>query len=317
VTQRVKRAAYGGPGFKPRTQSLREELGTIWADCGVNSEWSRLKSILLHRPGPELARSAKPDQVLMLEPLEPGLACRQHDALKQAYEKAGVQVYSVIPPGYERSRPPPNLMFVADLMFMTPEGAIIGRPASTVRAGEEKHITRRLADIGIPILKSVHGTGTFECADAAWLNPQTVLLSHGLRTNPEGAAQVASVLSEIGIETIVVDLVKGTMHQMGQLRFLDDQLAVVWPERVSLDTIEALEAHASRVLIMPDKDELETGLALNFTTLGPRRILMPAGNPNSQAFLERHGIEISCVNISELTKAAGGIACLTGVLSRE
>ena len=145
MTQRVKRAAYGGPGFKPRTQSLREEIGTIWAECGVNSEFSRLKSVLMHRPGPELARSAKPDQVLMLEPLDPELACRQHDALRQAYEKAGVQVYSVVPPGYERSRPPPNLMFVADLMFMTCQGAIVGRPASTVRAGEEKHISLRLA----------------------------------------------------------------------------------------------------------------------------------------------------------------------------
>ena len=48
-------------------------------------------------------------------------------------------------------------MFVADLMFMTPEGAILGRPASTVRAGEERLVARRLAELGVPILRVVRG----------------------------------------------------------------------------------------------------------------------------------------------------------------
>ena len=49
----------------------------------------------------------------------------------------------------------PNLMFVADLMFMTPEGAILGRPASTVRTGEERFVARRLAELGIAICRDL------------------------------------------------------------------------------------------------------------------------------------------------------------------
>ena len=81
-------------------------------------------------------------------------------------------------------------------MFMMPEGAILGRPASTVRAGEEWLIARRLADLGIPILRSVRGTGTFEGTDAMWIDPQAVLLTTGLQTNSEGAAQVTHLLQE-------------------------------------------------------------------------------------------------------------------------
>jgi len=58
-------------------------------------------------------------------------------------------------------------------------------------------------------------------------------------------------------------------------------------------------------------------MALNFVTLGPRWILMAAGNPISQAFYEAAGITCQTVEVDELVKAAGGIGCLTGILERE
>ena len=63
-----KAAAYGGEGWSPRVAHLGEEIGTVWGNCGINTEWSRLKSVLLHRPGSELAASADPNDVQMLEP---------------------------------------------------------------------------------------------------------------------------------------------------------------------------------------------------------------------------------------------------------
>jgi arginine deiminase len=305
-------AAYGGPGWQPRTASLREELGTHWRRCGLSSEWSTLRAVLLHRPGPELAAS-DPDQAQHLEAVDPARAAAQHDDLAQAYRDLGVAVYYVDPP----EDPPANLMFVADLLFMTPEGAIVGRPASTVRAGEERSVARRLAELGIPILRTVRGRGTFEGADAAWLDTSTVLLATGLRTNTEGASQVATLLAEMGIDVLPVGLSYGTMHLMGQLRFADRDLAIAWPGRVPYAAVEALRARGTTVLLLPDEAEARAGMALNFVTLGPRQILMPAGNPVIQRFYEEAGIRCHTVAIDELARAAGGIGCLTGILWRE
>jgi N-dimethylarginine dimethylaminohydrolase len=47
------------------------------------------------------------------------------------------------------------LMFVSDLMVITPEGAVLARPASTVRVGEERWVARQLAELGVPILKGL------------------------------------------------------------------------------------------------------------------------------------------------------------------
>jgi len=262
---------------------------------------------------PELEELADPDRAQMLAPLDADLIRKQHDALAQAYRDAGVVVHYVEPVEV----PSPNLMFVADLMFMTPEGAILGRPASTVRAGEERFVARRLADLGIPILCSVRGEGTFEGADALWIDPQTVLLATGLRTNAEGAAQVASLLHEMGVEVIQVGLPYRAMHLMGTLRFADRDLAIAWPGRVPYAAIEALQAQGYTILFVPDEGEAMRGMALNFVTLGPRRILMAAGNPITQAFYEDAGINCQTVEIDEIHRAAGGIGCLTGILERE
>jgi N-dimethylarginine dimethylaminohydrolase len=208
-------------------------------------------------------------------------------------------------------------LFVADLMFMTPEGAIVGRAASTVRAGEERWVVRRLAALGMPILRIVRGRGTFEGADAAWIDSQTVLLTTGLRTNAEGADQVTSILSEMGIEVVRVGLPYGTMHLMGQLRYADRDLAIAWPGRVPYAAVEALRGRGYTVRFLPSEEEAAQGFALNFVTLGPRRILMTAGNPITQAFYEDLGITCHTVEMEELLKAAGGIGCLTGILERE
>ena len=52
---RLSKSAYGGEKWSPRTLSHREEIGSMWGDCGLNSEWAPLKQVLLHPPGPELS----------------------------------------------------------------------------------------------------------------------------------------------------------------------------------------------------------------------------------------------------------------------
>ena len=306
-------SAYGGEGWSPRRQSTRQEIGLLWHPCGADSEWAPLRAVLLHEPGPELEDIRDPNAVQMLAPIDAGLARRQHRALADAYRAAGVTVHLVAP----SQVPPPNLLFAADLFFMTPEGAVVGRPASTVRAGEERWVARRLAELGIPILHTVHGRGTFEGADAMWLDPRTVLLATGIRTNAEGAAQVAGTLRELGVEVIQVGLPYGAMHLMGTLRIVDRDLALAWPGRVPYAAVEALQQRGFRVLFIPDEREAEQGMALNLVALGPRRVLMPAGNPVTRSLYERAGIICHEVEVGELMKAAGAIGCMTGVLERE
>ncbi len=306
-------AAHGGPGWSPRTESLLQEIGKTWEKCGVDSEWAPLKAALMHRPGPEIESITDADDALMLDIPDATVARGQHDGLVEAYRDARIKVLYVRPDDV----PPPNFMFVADLFFMTPEGVILARPASTVRAGEERFVARRLAELGIPILRCVRGTGVFEGADASWIDSNTVIIGTGLRTNSEGAAQVTSLLQEMDVEVVRVSLPQGAMHLMGTLRFVDRDLAISWRTRTPQAAVEALQSRGFTVSFIPDEEEAIHGLALNFVTLGRKRIVMPAGNPRTQSYYEEMDIQCKTVDMKEIHKAAGGIGCLTGILNRE
>ena len=117
-------AAYGGENWSPRKASHRDEIGFLWGVCGINAEWTRLQSVLLHPPGPELTALGDPESAQLLEIPNWELARQQHDAMSQAFGEAGVAVHYVEPAG----EPSPNQIFCADLFFMTPEGAILARP---------------------------------------------------------------------------------------------------------------------------------------------------------------------------------------------
>ena len=306
-------AAYGSEGWQPRSHSLRAEADNVWGSFGMDSEWAPLKAVLLHRPGSEIEVSVDPQRVQFEEAVDYDLARTQHDAIAQAYRAAGVTVHYLAP----EDEVPPNQMFMADLMFMTPEGMILARPASDVRAGEERHAARKLAELGIPIVRSISGLGTFEGADALWLDPTTVILGRGLRTNPVGVAQITSVLEEMGVAVIPVDLPFGTMHLMGMLRIVDGDLATAYPRQLAVSGVEALRERGYQIAFLPDEHEAHHRSAHNYVTVGPREILMSSNCPITQAFYERHGITCHTVDVSELRKAAGAIGCLSGILQRE
>ena len=297
-------AAYGGDNWSPRLASHREELGTLWAECGIDSEWRPLKSVLLHCPGEELNGSRDDHEaVQMLAPVDLG----------KAYRAAGIKVYAVEP-----DLPcQPNLMFCADLLVMTPQGAILGRPASTVRAGEERQVARRLAALGIPILATLTGTACFEGADLMWLNEKTAIIGRGLRTNDAAIEQIGRLLAGLGIELLVVDMPFGSMHLMGMLRIVDRDLAICWPRRTPHNCVERLRGLGYEVVFPDFHDDQPSYRGINFVTLGPRRILMVSGLSALQSAYEKLGIECLTCPTDELSLAAGNVGCLTGVLARE
>ena len=306
-------AAYGGEKWSQRHSSHRDEIGGIWTACGIDSEWRNLQAVLLHRPGDELnASNDNPDAVQMLAPVDVGRAREEHDAMAEAYRAQGVEV-ALVDPVLPCQ---PNLMFCADLFVMTPDGAILGRPASTVRAGEEREVARRLADLGIPILKTLTGDATFEGADLMWIDEQTAMISRGPRTNSAAIEQIRMLLAETGIELLEVDIPCGTMHFMGMFRIADRDLAICWPRRTPHHAVQVLRERGYQVAFPPLQDDHASHRGINFVTLGPRRILMVAGLPRIQAYYESLGIECLTTPTDELARAAGNVGCLTGVLRR-
>lgn len=308
------KAAYGGDGWQQRCNSHKQEIGSLWGDCGIDSEWRTLKSVLLHQPGEELnVPSHEQDKNLLLDTVDIKKAQDEHQELAEIYRALGVEVHAVGP----QLAPTPNQMFCADLFVMTPQGAILGRPASTVRAGEERQVARRLADIGIPILKTLTGNAAFEGADLMWLDESTAMIGKGHRTNQQAIDQIAIVLDEIDCELITMDMPYGTMHLMGMLRIPKENVAICWPCRTPHTAVTMLRDRGFEIAFLPEQEDSTMYRAMNFVTIESGKILMVAELHQIQQFFESHGIECLTSSTNELSKAAGNIGCLTGILHRE
>jgi N-dimethylarginine dimethylaminohydrolase len=306
-------AAYGGENWVARETTHEKELGSIWERYRVKNEFASLEAVLMHRPGEELAASRQnAESALMLAPLDIRKAQRQHDGIVDVFRQQGITVHLLEPEASVR----PNQMFCADLCAMTPQGVILARPAGRVRAGEERPVARRLADLGVPILRMMTGDAVFEGADLMWLDGTTAIVGRGHRTNQTAIVQIMNTMAEIDCDVIPVDLPYGTMHLMGMMRIADADLAFCWPRRTPVGAVNALRDRGYQVAFPPLTDDPQSYRAMNFVTIEPRKILLASGSEKFQQYFESFGINVLTTEANELAKAAGNIGCLTCVLSR-
>jgi N-dimethylarginine dimethylaminohydrolase len=182
------------------------------------------------------------------------------------------------------------------------------------RAAEPRIAAQTLASLGVPILATPGGNATFEGADAIWISENRVMVGVGRRTNDAGFRCVQRVLGEMRVETVAVDIPACVQHLLGCVNIVDRDLAVSFHATPS--ALAVLAAAGIRVLDFPSDAETAVGRSLNFVTVAPREILMPAGCPDTRRRLEGEGVRCHELPIGEYLAAAGGIGCLTGVLWR-
>ncbi|MFN8590832.1 MAG: arginine deiminase family protein [Thermomicrobiales bacterium] len=312
--EQARDAAHGGEGWQSRAGTMADELGSVWAACGVRSECGPLRAVVMHRPGAEIDGVTDAAAALWHAIVEPTRARDQHDRLTDLFRSHGVTVHELGDVPLDK----PNSYFCRDVFAMTPFGAILARPASASRAGEERQAAAALARVGVPILHSVFGSGTFEGADVVVVDDSLVFVAEGQRTNREGARQVAQTFRDAGVEQAeIVQLPYGCGHIDGMLNLLDRDLAMIYPTQLPWRVYELLRDRGYRFIEVPDLDEARDGMSINLVPLAPGLVVMPQGNRVTRAVLERAGVTCLEVEVDELMKGAGSIHCMTGVIHRE
>jgi len=268
----------------------------------------------MHRPGDEVHRVGDPmKDAHWYDLIDLAKAQDQFDSLVELYESHGVEVLA-LEPGDAAS---PNHFFMRDLFTMTPEGAILGRPASMVRAGEEVAVARCLAKNRIPILHTVSGASAFEGPDLVFADPEVAFVATGIRTNAAGADQVTGVLQRLGIRVVRVQSTYGCGHLDGVLSIVDHRKAVVFPTRVSHVVVDRLRDLGYSIISLPDVAEGGAGMATNMVALEPGRVIIPAGCPETVSMLRDIGVEAISIDLSELMKGGGAVHCMTGIVWRK
>jgi len=305
--------AIPGERWFPQESNLAEDMPKYWGDWGVASEVARLKAVLMRRPGKEV-ENFDYEEVRFRAPIDVDIFRKQHDNLAQIYREHGVDVHYVENQREDR----PNAVFMRDLVFMTPEGAIVARPAMEQRRGEERYVAETLAKLGVPIVRTINGDGIFEGANAMWVDRKTVILATGSRTNRSAFEQVEYELARMGVEEIIpMAIPYGHAHIDGLLNFASEDIVMVHAPQVPYDVCAALMKRGYKILEAPSQTEAKETMGVNFVALEPGVVVQPGGNPRCKEELERNGIKVISTDFSEVMKGWGAIHCATAFLKRE
>ena len=235
----------------------------------------------------------------------------QHDALTAALMAHGAEVHHVDGAGGGRLKS----CYTRDPLIMVNGGAIICRMGTRVRRGEELAITRTLARLGIPILRTLSGTAVMEGGSFAWINPKTAVIGCGIRVNREGARQIGEVLATQGVELIIIDLVGYDIHIDGSFLMIDRDLALIDPSGLPFSFLEKLKDLGVRTIeITPADDKW----ICNALAIAPGELLMPPGASNQTAdALGAAGVRWTVLPYDDMQLNGGGIHCSTTPLIRD
>ncbi len=314
----------------PVPLSYMDELEILWdKKWGAQSEIGKLEEVIVCKPGEEMA---PPEVELkwygLRRQIDVEKVIQQFENFVEILKTEGIQVHYLKTPTIRRG--PYGLLSriwgTRDEGIVVNGGAIVSRMSLPFRRGDEVYWARTIMELGCPIIATVRGNGTFEGGNVVWLDPQHVCIGRSIRTNQEGLDQVTTILRSVGVEEIKIVPIPGWFEELEWpaggfahldcvLGYVDDGLAVIYPPGVSFDLIEYLLEKNINLIEAPSDEAKD--YACNTLALEPGKILMLSGFQKTRTKLEKEGVDVIEVEMSEYIVSGGGPHCAVGPLIRQ
>jgi dimethylargininase len=240
----------------------------------------------------------------------------QHDDLCRLLTEGGAELLS-LPASRSLTL---DAVYAHDASLATDWGLILMNPGKPNRVPEAQAHADYCRRLGIPVLGTVSPPGNTEAGDIVWLDPHTLLVGLGYRTNREGIDQIRSLLAPKGVEVLAAHLPYGPgpsacLHLMSLMSLLDERTILVDLPWLAVETVELLRARGFRLIEIDDSER--DSLACNVLSLGNKRLIAIDVNQGTNQRLRDAGFDVCTFAGSELCiNGSGGATCLTRPLLR-
>jgi dimethylargininase len=227
---------------------------------------------------------------LTRQPIDIARAKEQHLAYEELLRTLGCTVRR-LPAEPEL----PDSVFVEDMAVVLDELAIITRPGAESRRPELDSVA--LALRGHRKLERIHDPGTLDGGDVL-VAGRTIYIGLSRRTNDNAVAQVRSLVEPLGYQVRAV-AVRECLHLKSAVGQVANDTLLYNPAWIDASVFEGMR------LIEVDPTEPH---AANALWLG-HAVVYPAAYEATRKRLEKHGIPLRTVDLSELAKAEGAVTC--------
>ena len=229
-------------------------------------------------------------------PIDAGLAARQHAAYQRMLESLGCRLLTL---GAEPAMP--DAVFVEDVAVVLDEVAVITRTGAVSRRGEGATVAEVLRRHRP--LRAIEAPGTLKGGDVLRIG-RTLYVGESGRSNAAGIAQLRTLVGEFGYVVRAVPI-RDCLHLKSAVTAVADDTVLLqpaWVDRASFDGFRIIE-------VDPGEEH-----AANVVRIGDR-VLMPGCFPRTRQRLLDAGIDVTCVDVSELQKAEGAVTCCSLLLT--
>jgi dimethylargininase len=230
------------------------------------------------------------------EAIDLARAHAQHEAYVHALRARGCAIVELAPlDGY------PDSVFVEDTALVFDELAVATRPGAASRRGEVDSVATALARFRP--LSRIEGEGTLDGGDVLRIGKE-VYVGASARSNAEGIAQLRALLAPHGYRVHALPT-RDCLHLKSAVTRVAEDTVLVQPRwldpapfaQLRRIEVDAAEEHAANALLVGGG------------------IVYPDCFPRTREKLERAGIEITAVDVSELQKAEGAVTCCSLVFA--
>jgi dimethylargininase len=267
----------------------------------LRNEGDRLRRVVVSRPGEEYFGVTDTRAHNMNEVPDRSRTERQFGELVRRMMGAGADVIEV-----PELAGHPNSVFTRDASLVTPEGYVKLRMGLDTRRGEEDWLAEGLDAKGEPRAGEIVPPATVEGGDVV-LAGGVAFVGRSARTNAEGIHQLTEILVPMGYDVRVAD-VRGTLHIGGFLSAIAPDRVVACRGDYPSGFFDGFD------VVWVDRRGPSTG---NVICLAPNEVLAnEAENRECMDTLDRGGVTVHGVDLSEFRKGAGGPTCLILPLER-
>jgi N-dimethylarginine dimethylaminohydrolase len=279
---------------------------------GAQSMTAPLREVLVRRPGPAFGAAFDDPAHGFLHPVDLAVAQREHDTFTELLASLGPTVHVL-----DGDCSSPDLVYAFDPLLVTDAGAIPLRPGKPNRRVEPGVVEAWTLGAGIPTAGRIEAPGTIEGGDTFWLRPDLLCVGRTLRTNEEGARQLAAI---VGGDVRVFDLpywrgAAELIHLLSVVSPVADDLAVVYLPLLPVGLWQLLGDLGIRLVEVPD-EEFGT-LGCNVLAVRSGVVIVAEGNPRTRRALQAAGCEVHAYPATEIgINGSGGPTCLTRPILR-
>jgi len=244
---------------------------------------------ITRRPGPDFADGlttatlGTPDHALIGD---------QHRTYVKTLQTLGLEVVELAAlPGY------PDAYFVEDVALITPHVAIITNPGAAPRKGEQTTIEPVIEQFRDVV--RITEPGTVDGGDVLMVGSH-FFIGVSERTNQSGCEQLGQILKRYGNSWTAVPVESG-LHLKSAVNHVGGTTLLVTEQFADHGAFRRYE----KILLDVDEEYAGNTLLIN------DHLLTPSGFPRTKAKLERLGLPIIELEMSEARKMDGGLTCFS------